>query len=122
MVYNEELRRIVERIVHGYSPEAIGLFGSHAIGAASTVRDLDIMVVKRTSEPPERRALHVKSLLLGVMRRIDVAVYTPEELTSGRRQRYSFVHTISEQFVPLYVGSDTDLVRLGLRDAPLQSV
>lgn len=60
------------------SPQAIILFGSHAHGTATSDSDVDILVVKETSEPFNKRissahrALHSKTP-------VDVIVLTPSE-------------------------------------------
>lgn len=84
------LQEVVERL-KAYQPESIILFGSHARGTAGADSDLDIVVVKRTTERRKKRLDVVLNLIypgkkLGVWPRygVDILVYTPEEL----RRRY----------------------------------
>jgi predicted nucleotidyltransferase len=107
--------RIVERIVVNYRPDAVGLFGSHAIGTATATSDLDLVVIKNTREPQEQRAAHVRRLLLGVMTHIDVVVFTPRELVDARRQRHTFLNTVSQQLKLLWVRPGVTDEGLGLR-------
>jgi predicted nucleotidyltransferase len=56
MLSDGDITRIGQRIVRGYGPLVVGVFGSYAIGKAHEGSDLDVFVVKRTPEPrPARR-------------------------------------------------------------------
>ena len=52
MVSEQQLNRLVERIVAGYAPEAIGIFGSYAVDLATEKSDLDIAVIIRQPDRP----------------------------------------------------------------------
>lgn len=70
------LDEVVRRIVEGYGPvERILLFGSAARGEQDAWSDLDLIVIKQTSERFIRRLLAVPELPVEA----DVFVYTPEE-------------------------------------------
>ena len=46
------LDQIVERLVQGYDPDRIILFGSHAIGTSREDSDIDLLVVKDEVDRP----------------------------------------------------------------------
>ncbi len=46
MVTEEQIQEIVRRIVEGYAPDRIILFGSYAYGTPTEDSDLDLLVVK----------------------------------------------------------------------------
>lgn len=98
MLTELEIKAIVERIVAGYAPTiAVGVFGSHALGLATEVSDLDIFVVKQTRAAHSQRVAEVRQLLFGAMRAIDVHVFTPEELADDLREEYSFGWMVARQ-------------------------
>jgi len=82
------------------SPQAIVLFGSHAKGTASPDSDVDILVVKETSEPFNKRITDAHRVIHSKIP-VDVIVLTPSEL-----QKYnltsSFYKSILENGKVLY--------------------
>jgi len=108
MISSAEIDRLVRRVVATYQPEAVGLFGSYAIGTATDRSDLDLVIVKRTNEIPTRRASHVRHLL-PTMYKLDIVVLTPEELAEAHIEPYSFHHTVVMQMKLLWVRPDTTL-------------
>jgi uncharacterized protein len=104
MLTEADIARIVARIVRGYAPEVVGLFGSYALGTAGPKSDLDVFVVKRSpAGPPADRARDVRRLLFGVMHHVDVHVFTPEEFAGAAQQEpYSFPWVVARQAKVLY--------------------
>ncbi|HID94921.1 MAG TPA: nucleotidyltransferase domain-containing protein [Candidatus Latescibacteria bacterium] len=47
MIIQKEIEEIVKRIVTGYKPEKIVLFGSYAYGNPTEDSDLDLLVVSK---------------------------------------------------------------------------
>ena len=99
------LREVTDRIVHGYNPDKIVLFGSWARGTAHEGSDLDLLIIKSDGEQPRRkRAVEVLKLLWS--RQADITVQ-PIVLTPGEWQRYlreghSFYTEIQEEGVVVY--------------------
>jgi predicted nucleotidyltransferase len=87
------VRQIVDRLVDGYAPVRVILFGSRANGEAHEDSDIDLLIVKDTDEPPLRRWMEVKRLLRDRDRRVAVSplVYTPRELEQRLAIDDSFV-------------------------------
>jgi predicted nucleotidyltransferase len=92
-----DLSRVVARIVQGYGPLVVGTFGSYAIGLASAQSDLDLFVIKRTTERPAARARAARRLLADVLYPLDVHVFTPEEFEETAYQEMSFTWVIARQ-------------------------
>ena len=45
---------ILEKIVAGYAPQKVILFGSYAYGEPDEDSDIDLLIIKDTNEPPIR--------------------------------------------------------------------
>ncbi|MCS6953685.1 MAG: nucleotidyltransferase domain-containing protein [Bryobacterales bacterium] len=89
----------VRRIVEGYGPvEKILLFGSAARGEQDEASDLDLIVIKRTTERFLRRLVSVPDLGTPA----DVFVYTPEEFAEMQAEENPFVLTALRDAVVLY--------------------
>lgn len=71
---------IKRRIVRGFKPERIILFGSQARGDANPDSDMDIIVVMRDVANRRFAAGDVRAALSGIPLAIDVLVTTPEQL------------------------------------------
>ena len=113
MLGSAQLDLLVARIVSGYAPDVIGLFGSHAHGTATANSDIDLFILKRTTEPSRRRAAQVRRLV-PMLCKVDVVVLTHEELAEARRQPHSFHDTVSRHMKILYVRPGFDRAGLGL--------
>ncbi len=77
-----EIEWIVKRIAEGYQPAKVILFGSHAWGDPTEDSDIDLLIVKETSDRFIDRWAKVRKLIADPMQRIPVEpiVVTPEEL------------------------------------------
>ncbi|MBC7227144.1 MAG: nucleotidyltransferase domain-containing protein [Thermoflexales bacterium] len=74
--------QIVRRIVEGYHPQKIVLFGSLAWGEPDEDSDIDLLIIKETEESPLERRVRVRRLVSDIRRWIPFSplVLTPEEL------------------------------------------
>jgi HEPN domain-containing protein/predicted nucleotidyltransferase len=70
----------VQRIVQGYDPDRIILFGSRATGGADEGSDFDLLIVKDTDRRPIDRRVAVERLLADRTIPLDILVYTPREM------------------------------------------
>jgi uncharacterized protein len=95
-----ELRRVLEA---QYEPEKIILFGSSAEGGAQDDSDIDLLIVKETSQPFYRRLTHVRQLVSPYRGGLpfDLIVLTPAEL----KQRLA----LGDQFLASILRSGTIL-------------
>lgn len=82
MTVEQEIERVVRRIAEGYRPLKVILFGSYAYGEPTDDSDIDLLIVKETSERFIDRWVAVRELIADPDRRIPVEpiVVTPEEL------------------------------------------
>lgn len=82
------LQEIVDTLATEYGPvEKIILFGSHARGEADEHSDIDLIVVKETSESFVSRLVNLPPLPV----RTDVFVYTPREFTGMQKSKNPFI-------------------------------
>ena len=90
---------IVDRIVSGYGPvEKILLFGSVARGEQDEASDVDLIIIKRTSERFLQRLLSVPMLPVPA----DVFVYTPEEFAQMQEHENPFILSALRDAVVVY--------------------
>lgn len=84
------LHEMVERIVCGFDPERIILFGSQARGDAHAGSDVDLLVVMPDGTDRRAVAIAIGSELNGLGIAKDVIVTTPDEI----RRRGTLVGTV----------------------------
>jgi len=94
IITQNKISAIIEKIVSGYQPEKIFLFGSYAGGYPRENSDVDIFVVKESKLPRPQRTYQLRRMLMGTGVPIDLIVYTPEEVDSEKDKKYSFVHEV----------------------------
>lgn len=78
------LHAIVERIVEGFHPDRIILFGSRARGTAHPGSDVDLLVVMPFVGSRLRLAVEIRKALRGLGVAKDIVVMTPEEFVARR--------------------------------------
>ncbi len=102
----ETIRDMVEKIVQGYQPKKIILFGSFAYGQPSEDSDIDLFIIKNTDQKPIERWTEIKRLLRDLSHSVPVAplVYTEQELEARRAIKDFFVEEILEKGEVLYEG------------------
>lgn len=99
-----EAKKAVATIVREYDPERIVLFGSYADGAPTRDSDVDLLIVKATTERPFDRSLRVRRLLRGteIAVPIDLLILTPEEVELRLARGDAFLDTILRRGVVLH--------------------
>jgi len=104
MIENELIQQLVEKIVSGYFPKKIILFGSYAYGNPISGSDIDLLIIKNTDKRPMDRWMEVKRLLRDPDRDIAVSplVYTEHEIEERRAIRDFFLEEIFEKGKVLY--------------------
>lgn len=78
------LEDVIRRLIEGYDPDRIILFGSRARDAARPDSDIDLLIVKDTDAPPRERRMTVERLLSDRAIGLDLLVLTPR---AGRARR-----------------------------------
>ncbi len=94
MLRPSEIDALVAGIVARADPEEVIVFGSYAKGTATATSDLDLLLIRQTDEAPAHRADAVRPLLSGLLVRVDVHVYTPEEIAACRSDPLSFISSV----------------------------
>lgn len=94
----------IVRVLRGYDPERIILFGSRARGAADEYSDYDVVVVKRTDRPFLERMQDMVPYLVQIGGPVQILVYTPEELDQMRETGLGWV--LAHEGLTLYERAD----------------
>jgi predicted nucleotidyltransferase len=85
MISNETLYKVRERLVDGFAPDLIILFGSQARGTADDRSDVDILVVCSFEGKRRHLMLEMDRALGGLDNAFDVLILTPEEYQRDSR-------------------------------------
>jgi len=80
----EIIREMVQRIVEGFHPELVALFGSHARGSAGPDSDVDLLVIMPVNGSKRDLTIKIRQALAGMGLAKDVVVATPEEIARYR--------------------------------------
>lgn len=108
MTNNAEVRKVilemVEKIKKEYQPERIILFGSFAYGSPDHNSDIDLLIIKDTSERPIDRRVAVTRLVSDPKRLIpfEPIVLTPQEIASRLKIGDQFIDEILRKGEILY--------------------
>jgi predicted nucleotidyltransferase len=103
----QTLQQIIRRLIEGYQPQRIILFGSLAYGEPDEDSDIDLLVVKDTTESPLERRVRVRRLAADPQRRIPFSplVLTPDELAQRLNLGDAFYQEIVHRGQVLYAQS-----------------
>jgi len=98
------IQDILEKLVAGYAPQRVILFGSYAYGEPDENSDIDLLIVKDTDKRPIERWMEVKRLLRDRSRTMSVSplVYTPKELEERLAIKDFFIQEVVEKGKVLY--------------------
>lgn len=98
----ELLRTLVERLVEGFDPERILLFGSRARGTAHPDSDLDVLVVMPPGTQKRETQVAMRRALRDLRASKDILVTTPEEIERRGRIPGLVLGTALREGVELY--------------------
>jgi predicted nucleotidyltransferase len=101
---NKIIKNMVELLVNKYSPERIILFGSYLNGNPDQDSDIDLLIVKNTSDRFIDRWSKVHEILTGTHPSIplDTIILTPNELSKRLAIGDQFIAGIIESGQVLY--------------------
>lgn len=85
MIPDEVLNEVRRRLVEGFHPEKIILFGSQARGTADGRSDVDVLVICPVNGNRRALTLAMDRSLWGLRLARDVVVLTPEEYERDRQ-------------------------------------
>ncbi len=80
----------MDLIIKNYTPEKIILFGSLASGEINEFSDIDLLIVRETSERFIERLHRVRSITRPE-EGVDFIVYTPEEVENMKNENRRFL-------------------------------
>ena len=97
MISEEQIQAVVRRIVEGYAPDKIILFGSYAYGVPTEHSDLDLLIIKEKAEAKRaERSIKVWRLLWDDgFPAMDILIRTPAEMEKAAGI-FQSVETIAE--------------------------
>ena len=102
MYTQQQIQNLVSVLVSNYQPEKVILFGSYAAEKQSEDSDVDLLVVKQTTEKPHIRGREALLAVRGTKVAADILVYTPQELDNLLITNTSFESEILKQGKVLY--------------------
>lgn len=98
----QALDAMVQRIVAGFHPDRIILFGSHANGAPTADSDLDILIVMPVEGSRRSKANEIDLALSDRTIPLDVIVVTPDQFERQKDIIGTIVRAATQQGRTLY--------------------
>ena len=95
---------MLNKLISGYAPQKVVLFGSHVYGRPHSDSDIDLLIIKDTSERFIDRWSTVQGLLTGLHNSVPVEtlVLTPDEVSARLRKGDQFIAEILQKGRTLY--------------------
>ena len=100
--YESRIPEIKDKIVKAINPEKIILFGSYAWGKPTEDSDVDLFVIKDSSERRIDRQRNLRMKLFGSGVPMDLLVYTPKEIDKRLEIEDTFISYILSNGKVLY--------------------
>lgn len=102
MITQEQINNIVLKIVENTQPQKVILFGSYAYGKPDENSDIDLLVIKDTDVPVNRRGREIRKHLRGLCIPMDIIVYTQNEIDDWKDTKAAFITQVVEKGKVLY--------------------
>jgi predicted nucleotidyltransferase len=101
---DRQLEKLLKKLVSGYSPEQVILFGSYAYGNPGSDSDLDLLIIKDTPKRFIERWAEVRRILSDPERTfaLETLILTPQEVATRLAVGDQFVAEILEKGQLLY--------------------
>lgn len=97
----DEVKRNIDSIAAGYAPKRILVYGSFARGEQHQGSDLDLIVIKNTTEKFPDRIEHVLRYYSGGIS-VEPLVYTEKELNTMIAEGNSFLQKALKEGIVVY--------------------
>ena len=100
------IQNLLDRLVADYAPEKVILFGSHVSGNPRPDSDIDLLIIKDTTERFIDRWVTIRRILSDSKRTVglETIVLTPEEVMKRLAMGDQFISGILETGEVLYAG------------------
>lgn len=96
MITQEQIQAVVHRIVEGYAPDKIYLFGAYAYGVPTENSNLELVIKENAEAKRVERSIAVWQLLWGTeFSAMDILIRTPAEMANAAGI-FQSVETIAE--------------------------
>jgi predicted nucleotidyltransferase len=98
------ISKLVDRLKEQYQPEKIILYGSYAYGSPDKESDIDLLIIKDTSERPIDRRITVRRLISDIRNKMPFSslVLTPDEISHYLAIGDDFLKEITNKGLILY--------------------
>ena len=108
MITEEQIQAVVRRIVEGYAPDRIILFGSYAYGTPTEDSDLDLLVIKAEDERRKiDRIVEISGFAHSVpyAPAMDILVLNSIEEARARQIRFTVEHKALRDGLQVYAAA-----------------
>jgi uncharacterized protein len=102
MLSQEQISEIIKIIVSGYKPEKIYLFGSYSSGNPNKDSDIDLLIIKNTTEPFIKRIRQVRHLFKIQPAPMDLLIYTPDEFNYNKSLVNNIINIVLKEGKLIY--------------------
>ena len=102
VIGRKQIDEVIAKIVQSYKPMKIILFGSYALGNPGKDSDVDLLIIKETTQPRWKRGREINRLFNPYPFPMDILVYTPDEFNEGMEKKRPFLHEIATKGKVLY--------------------
>lgn len=98
------IRDILQKLLNGYAPQKVILFGSYAYGTPRPGSDIDLLIIKETTDRFIDRCFNVRRILSDPKRKVplEIFVVTPKEVSERLAVGDQFMAEIIEKGEVLY--------------------
>lgn len=96
-ITNKDISFIIDRIVKGYKPDKIWLFGSFSNEKQNESSDIDLLIIKQTDIRPIKRPAEIHKLFDPYIYDLDVLVYTPNEFNEQKDQINTIAFVVNNE-------------------------
>lgn len=96
-VTESQIKEIIQKIVAGYQPEKIWLFGSYSRESQTESSDIDLLIIKKTSVKAVKRPAEVHRIFKPYIFDLDILVYTPEEFDIQKESINSIAYFVNKE-------------------------
>lgn len=102
MISKNIIDAATQRLVEGFDPERIILFGSQARGTADDRSDIDLLVITRLTRRRRVLMLEMDRALRGLGLARDIVILTPEEFERDRQIPGTIARPAAQEGMTLY--------------------